>query len=668
MTFRLSVLVPIIYLVCLFSESNAENDPHLEAALSPLISRHEGRVSIAIRHLESDVEYRHNADRPMPTASLCKLPVMIETYRQAAAGDVDLKQTIELRDEDKVPGSGILTPHFSARARFSLEDAVRLMIAYSDNTATNLVLDNIGLRATSDTMVKWGLPQTKIHAKVYRRDTSVFPERSQKFGLGSTTASEMLTLLMRLHRQELVNADVCEKILNHLHACQDDSKLARFLPGGIKIAHKGGAVNKVRCDAGIIFLPNSTVAVCVLTSENKDRSWGEQNAAEILCGRVGKAVCDRFASSETDSDKPAILQPGATGRLVEELQRTLNARLDPSPKLSIDGDYGPMTKEAVEKFQNDRKIKVTGIADVATLKALSPLLSENDSATKPEELPQLKTADPLEGPPFVTSKAWILTDGSTGDPIAEMNGNKSLPMASTTKMMTAYLAFQAIAKDPKLADSLVTFSEQADQTRGSTSGVRAGEKLPLRELLYGLLLPSGNDASIAIAEHLGHRYPAASDQERDQSALARFIHQMNVTALSLGMDDTHYKNPHGLDDDEHYASPRDLALLAQAALKLTPYRETVNTRRYICIVETDLGSTRQIVWNNTNQLLNIEGYDGVKTGTTSGAGACLVSSSHRDDDWLICVVLGSQSSGARYVDTRNLFRWGFQMMQQHDQK
>jgi beta-lactamase class A len=377
-TQRFRILSLFILVVFSFSNSEAlaENDPRLEAALSALIARHDGDVSIAVKRLDGNVEYRHEADRPMPTASLCKLPVMIETYRQAAEGTVELDQMIELREEDKVPGSGILTPHFSAGTKISLRDAVRLMIAYSDNTATNLVLDQIGLKSTSDTMEDWKLPNTKIHAKVYRRDTSVFPERSKQFGLGSTTASEMIALLERLHRNEFISPEVCEEMRRHLLACQDDRKLARFLPDGVKLAHKGGAVSNVRCDAGILHLPDGAVAVCVLTNHNQDQSWGDNNTAEKLCGRVGKIVYDRFSVREQDPQPPTDLRIGATGKLVEELQRTLNARLDPSPELSVDGDFGPVTREAVERFQKTHDLKVTGIADVPTLKALSPLLSD----------------------------------------------------------------------------------------------------------------------------------------------------------------------------------------------------------------------------------------------------------------------------------------------------
>src|SRR5438105_15618189 len=118
---------------------------------------------------------------------------MMEVYQPAAEGKVNLTDTIRLHDSDKVPGSGIRTEHFSDGATFPRRDAVRLMIVYSDNTATNLVLDKIGIRATGDRMEAWGFPNTKINAKVYRGSTtSVSPERTKRFGLGSTTAREMV--------------------------------------------------------------------------------------------------------------------------------------------------------------------------------------------------------------------------------------------------------------------------------------------------------------------------------------------------------------------------------------------------------------------------------------------------------------------------------------------
>src|SRR5262245_47231260 len=193
----------------------------LEERLKPLIAAHEGQVAVAVKHLPTGQSFVYRADEPMPTASLIKFPVMIEAYRQAGTGQVDLTRPVVLRDEDKVPSSGILTSHFSAGASFSLRDAVRLMIAFSDNTATNLVLDQIGLPATAKYMEELGCPNTKIHAKVFKRETSVFPERSKQFGLGSTTASEMLRLLELLHQRKLVSPEAGDTIREHLLACDD---------------------------------------------------------------------------------------------------------------------------------------------------------------------------------------------------------------------------------------------------------------------------------------------------------------------------------------------------------------------------------------------------------------------------------------------------------------
>src|SRR5207253_858600 len=139
------------------------------------------------KHLGTGESYYLNADEPMPTASLIKVAVMIEAYQQADEGRLKLTDPVTLREADKVPGSGILTYHFSDGATLPLRDAVRLMIAFSDNTATNLVLDKVGIREVNKRMEAWGCPNTKINAKVFRGSTtSVDPARTDKYGLGST--------------------------------------------------------------------------------------------------------------------------------------------------------------------------------------------------------------------------------------------------------------------------------------------------------------------------------------------------------------------------------------------------------------------------------------------------------------------------------------------------
>jgi D-alanyl-D-alanine carboxypeptidase (penicillin-binding protein 5/6) len=613
----------------------------------------------------------HQADVVMPTASLIKFPVMVAAYRMADEKKLDLQRMVTLRDEDKVPGSGILTNHFSAGMQISIRDALRLMIAYSDNTATNLVLDQIGLHATSDTMQQLGLSDTKLHAKVFRADTSIFPERSKQYGLGSTTPRQMVKLLELLQQDQAASPESCEWMRGHLLACEDKNKLPRDLPAGVKVAHKTGSVNAVRTDAGIILSPSGPIAICVMTAENSDRRWSPENAAEILIGRIARAVYDHFhpVPAASDSIAPLPLTSGAAGQLVESLQRTLNARLSPSPELTVDGDFGALTRAAVVRFQQMNNLAATGTVGPETWKALGTLLAEGaqvpdpavvNAERQPRELPEN-----LAAPPLTTAKAWAIAEARTGVLLWGYNERERLHFASTTKMMTAYLVLSLAERDATVLDEVVTFSQRADDTGGSTAAIRAGEQLPVRELLYGLMLPSGNDASVALGEHFGQRLQTttkggdAADSGTPTDPLEAFVSHMNLTAQSLGMRDTHYRNPHGLTHAEHQSSAADLVTLAHAARKLRPFRDYVATRQRGYSVSSTAGYSRNVLWRNTNKLLAIAGYSGVKTGTTDAAGACLVSCGELQGDELLVVVLGSATSDGRYIDARNLFRWAW---------
>jgi D-alanyl-D-alanine carboxypeptidase (penicillin-binding protein 5/6) len=267
-------------------------------------------------------------------------------------------------------------------------------------------------------------------------------------------------------------------------------------------------------------------------------------------------------------------------------------------------------------------------------------------------------ADALEGPPLVTAKAWVIGDGGTGRRLWGAEEETPRAIASTTKIMTAWLVLQLCEQDQARLNEAVTFSERADKTGGTTAGIQAGEALPARDLLFGLLLPSGNDAAVALAEHFGRFFVDAPDGEpSEEECLAAFITQMNRTVKELEMPQTHYLDPHGLGGNR--SSAYDLLRLAHAAMQSETFRSYVQTSRHQCMVTTADGSLREAAWNNTNQLLRIEGYDGVKTGTTNAAGSCLVASCRRGDDHLLVVVLGSTSNEGRYIDARNLLRWAW---------
>lgn len=283
--------------------------------------------------------------------------------------------------------------------------------------------------------------------------------------------------------------------------------------------------------------------------------------------------------------------------------------------------------------------------------AIAPCFGQSPREVPTKKLP----ADRLDGPPFVTAKAWAILDGKNGKLIAGFNETEPRALASTTKIMTTMLVLKLADADPKVLDEIVTFSQRAANTTGSSAKLRAGEKLPVRELLYGLLLPSGNDAAVALAEHFGGRFQKADSQEKDTVRL--FVAEMNDRAKAMGMKDMSFVDPNGLGANK--SSARDMGVLAWHAMQNSRFRDYVQTANHQCDVTDADGSKRTVKWENTNKLLGIEGYDGIKTGTTTPAGSCLVASGQHNGDHLIVVILGSTSNDSRYADSRNLFRWAW---------
>ncbi|RLS21249.1 MAG: serine hydrolase [Planctomycetota bacterium] len=291
-------------LACFFIISTAAfslaQPPSLSDKIAPLTKAHEGKVAIAVKNLTSGETYYHQAGLVMPTASLIKLGVMTAAYRLSDQSEIRLNDMVLLQKEDKVPGSGILTSNFSEGASFPLKDAIRLMIAYSDNTATNLVLDHIGIRTVNTTLTQMGFPNTRINAKVFKGSTtSIAPEQTKKYGLGSTTAKETIDLLELIYTNKAATEKSCTAMIEHLKKCEDKDMIPRELTGKLKsIAHKIGAVSDARTDAGIMYFDGGPVVICVLTAENKDKRWTSENSAEILIGKIGLTVFDHFKTKK----------------------------------------------------------------------------------------------------------------------------------------------------------------------------------------------------------------------------------------------------------------------------------------------------------------------------------------------------------------------------------
>lgn len=244
---------------------------------------------------------------------------------------------------------------------------------------------------------------------------------------------------------------------------------------------------------------------------------------------------------------------------------------------------------------------------------------------------------------YSSAKAMCVMESGSGRVLACKNENSQLAMASTTKIMTAITALEN-AKD---LDEVFEISPKAVGVPGTSIYLRKGEKMTLRQLLYGLMLVSGNDASVAIGEKVG-------------GTVNNFVEMMNKTALKIGAKNSHFDNTHGLDSKKHYTTAYDLALITSYALKNPLFKEIVSCKN-IKIV-SDQGKTRYL--KNKNKLLNsFIGCNGVKTGFTDDAGRCLVSSAERDGMQVVCVVL---NCGPMFEECSTLMEQAFATYRLYD--
>ena len=247
-----------------------------------------------------------------------------------------------------------------------------------------------------------------------------------------------------------------------------------------------------------------------------------------------------------------------------------------------------------------------------------------------------KTDDTLL-PSSINSRSCIVFDRNSHMILYGKNENSQVKMASTTKIMTAII----VIENGNLKDT-VEVSKKAASTGGSRLGLKAGDKITVHDLLYGLMLVSGNDAAVCLAEHVG-------------GDIEGFANLMNKKASELSLTNTHYESPHGLDSDGHYTTAYELAVLSDYALKNETFSKIVATKNYTVTIN---GYPKNL--SNTNELLgNLNGIYGIKTGFTNGANRCLVTACKRNDMDIICVVLGADTKKFRTQDSIKLIEFAF---------
>lgn len=259
-------------------------------------------------------------------------------------------------------------------------------------------------------------------------------------------------------------------------------------------------------------------------------------------------------------------------------------------------------------------------------------------------LPSLAIAAlPLPEPPEIGAKSYLLIDVQSGQTLAEKNSAAKIEPASITKLMTAYIAFSEIKQGNIKPDDKVLISEKAWRTPGSRMFVEVGKSVPVEALLKGLIIQSGNDAAVALAEHIAG----------NESTFAAW---MNEYASSLGMTSSNYTNSTGLPHAEHYSSAADIALLSQKMIEDFPEFYPLYSQKSYTWNKIKQANRNKLLWRDPS-------VDGLKTGHTESAGYCLVSSAKRDGMRLISVVLGTKSESARARASQALLNYGFRFYQ-----
>lgn len=248
-------------------------------------------------------------------------------------------------------------------------------------------------------------------------------------------------------------------------------------------------------------------------------------------------------------------------------------------------------------------------------------------------------AAPLPAPPQLSATSYLLIDNTSGEILAEKNPDQRIEPASLTKLMTAYLVASEIKQGTLNEADLAIISEYAQSMPGSRMFIEAGKTVSIGDLLRGLIVQSGNDASVALAEHI-----AASEQG--------FVDMMNRMAATLGMNSTNFMNASGLPDPDHYTTARDLSIIARRMIQDFPDHYALYSQKSFKFNNIEQNNRNKLLWRDTT-------VDGMKTGHTEAAGYCLVASAVRDDMRLISIVLGTASDKTRLAATQRLLDYGF---------
>lgn len=276
----------------------------IEQDIRNLALEYDGIIGAAAKNFNTGETIFVNADSLFPTASVIKLPILVELFSQAKSKKVDLQKYVTVADLIKVGGAGVLQ-NFDGDTKIKLLDAATLMIILSDNTATNIVVDQLGkehdekLNAVNDQMTSLGLENTKLLNKVFSYATKKNTSESKRFGLGFSSPMDMLMLLEKIYYHKIIDSSYSELIISIMKNQHDDSMIRRSLPYGenISIANKTGAVDQSRIDVGIIYSTKADIGIAIFTDLSKDTQWTHDNKAQNAVAKSARMIYNYFTRS-----------------------------------------------------------------------------------------------------------------------------------------------------------------------------------------------------------------------------------------------------------------------------------------------------------------------------------------------------------------------------------
>jgi beta-lactamase class A len=314
---RIHLSLGLIFLAAL--TAHAQQDEALQAKLSALAAAHHGKVALFAEELTTGKTVALNADTPVQTASVIKLTVLYDALEQIREGRVHFEDRLTLTHSDQVEGSGALT-FFDTPLQLTFKDALTLMIILSDNTATNLAIDHLGLKNIDDRILSLGLKNTWLYKKVFSPPVGPMPADQKVFGLGKTTPREMASVMTRFVRCDLnppgdakpttaQDQSLCDAAMHMLKSQFDRNSIPRYLEsqdtsvgvlaaGVSAIANKTGSLDATRNDVGAVFTKHGPIVISEFTYENQDKSWTPDNEGEVLMARMAREIVAAWAGGQ----------------------------------------------------------------------------------------------------------------------------------------------------------------------------------------------------------------------------------------------------------------------------------------------------------------------------------------------------------------------------------